>query len=353
MLPAPITSKNLERYGTQFLRIGSSEMQGYRPTMEDFHSIQPSLSEKHPNTAFFGVFDGHGGDRASAFLHKNLGKEVGKLDDPLNKDALAKCLQELDLEFLKGSKHSQHGSTSLFAVLEPQKSSTSDWKGIVSYLGDSRAIIVRSGGTCESLTKDHKPKDPEEKERVKAAGGAVVANRVDGHLAMSRAIGDKGEKDNPNLPMDEQKVIAVPDFTEFELHKGDSLLLFCDGITEQMTNKEVGAFVFDQLKEYDKKKESPDPALIMAKLSDKSLETQSGDNMTAIMVIATDGSDYEKKSEFIPGPYTAFKDSEIFKETYLADAKKFGYEGEELMALVKKTEDSKPKKGIKRPKGED
>lgn len=64
--------------------------------------------------------------------------------------------------------------------------------------GDSRATICRNG-EGKNVTKDHKPNDPEEEARVKAAGGSVVWDRVvaeDGKnmLACARSIGDSKYK---------------------------------------------------------------------------------------------------------------------------------------------------------------
>ena len=44
--------------------------------------------------------------------------------------------------------------------------------------------------TSVAMTDDHKPSNDGEQERVMAAGGQVWMDRVDGSLAMSRAIGD-------------------------------------------------------------------------------------------------------------------------------------------------------------------
>lgn len=61
------------------------------------------------------------------------------------------------------------------------------------------------------MSKDHKPDDPEEHRRIVAAKGWVEDGRVDGMLALSRALGDFEYKNNPNLKARDQKVTAFPD----------------------------------------------------------------------------------------------------------------------------------------------
>jgi serine/threonine protein phosphatase PrpC len=58
--------------------------------------------------------------------------------------------------------------------------------------GDSRVVLGRSSGNemCCPLSEDHKPDNPEEKARIEATGGFVEENRVNGSLALSRALGD-------------------------------------------------------------------------------------------------------------------------------------------------------------------
>ena len=55
--------------------------------------------------------------------------------------------------------------------------------------GDSRTVLARSQG-CLPLSEDHKPDNEIEKARIEAAGGFVAENRVNGNLALSRALGD-------------------------------------------------------------------------------------------------------------------------------------------------------------------
>lgn len=56
--------------------------------------------------------------------------------------------------------------------------------------GDSRAVLSRSGKAIE-LTRDHKPQEPQEKQRIELCGGFVCPDgRLCGELAVARAIGD-------------------------------------------------------------------------------------------------------------------------------------------------------------------
>lgn len=55
--------------------------------------------------------------------------------------------------------------------------------------GDSRAIACQGEKVIE-LSKDHKPQDPIELDRITKANGSVSYGRVNGGLNLSRALGD-------------------------------------------------------------------------------------------------------------------------------------------------------------------
>ena len=61
--------------------------------------------------------------------------------------------------------------------------------------GDSRTVMCKNKVNFD-LSVDHKPNDPEEKRRIVAANGFVEDNRVNGMLALSRALGDFEYKNN-------------------------------------------------------------------------------------------------------------------------------------------------------------
>jgi len=64
--------------------------------------------------------------------------------------------------------------------------------------GDSRACLCLKNGKVIELSWDHKPENDIETKRIKAAGGFIEDGRVQGIIAVSRAIGD-WEYKNPAL----------------------------------------------------------------------------------------------------------------------------------------------------------
>jgi len=307
-------------------------MQGFRIEMEDALTAALKMSGKHSSRAFFGVYDGHGGARCSKYLETAMVKAVGELEDPTNEGALKKVCMAVDAEFLKREDEREDGSTAVFCVVTPQEGKKV-YNITAANIGDSRALLIRADGKIEAMTEDHKPNNAEEMERITRAGGSVSSCRVDGQLALSRAIGDWNYKDNPNLEPKDQKVIPVPDITSFVAKEGDTLLICCDGLFEQMSNEEVGGYVYKQLEET----KYADPADVLKGLLDLSLERGSKDNMSALAVCFRDGTKYHKASgEFVPGPYHQHAHNEKFKKAYLNDAKRHGFEEEKLMSVIPK-----------------
>ena len=78
--------------------------------------------------------------------------------------------------------------------------------------GDSRAVLC-SKDEAIPLSFDHKPQNVEEENRISNSGHFVEDDRVDGNLALSRAIGDFQYKDKPNRPPEDQAVTCNPDIT--------------------------------------------------------------------------------------------------------------------------------------------
>eukprot|EP00457_Paulinella_chromatophora_P006624 gb/GEZN01006643.1/.p1 GENE.gb/GEZN01006643.1/~~gb/GEZN01006643.1/.p1 ORF type:complete len:416 (-),score=66.16 gb/GEZN01006643.1/:320-1567(-) len=295
-LPYPITSKYISRdeaYDGR-LRVGTAEMQGFRLNMEDAMEIRlPSQDAQSPhskNLCFFGVFDGHGGEKASSFTAQTIYPSLFGTSDPRKPTNIVETVLKIDAEFCQRKQDRKQGTTAVFSLVEPLDSSDpknaknpGGFRVVVANLGDSRALLVRSSGRFLPLTKDHKPDNFLEKQRIEAAGGTVSFHRVDGDLAVSRAIGDYVFKNVPNKKPQEQKVIAVPEVSVAVARPGDSLLLCCDGLFERLTSKQVAGFVYREVQAH-KDPEDVDPADIASRLLALSLRCGSGDNMSAILV---------------------------------------------------------------------
>ncbi len=130
------------------------------------------------------------------------------------------------------------------------------------------------------MSHDHKPYLPGETARIEAAGGTVAMRRVNGDLAVSRALGDFTYKQSKNLKPEAQQVSAEPEFIVQERKENDQyLVLACDGIWDVMTNQDVASFTCE------KTIEGIDNLGILAEhLIDEGLIRNSRDNMSAIIV---------------------------------------------------------------------
>ncbi|TCD66613.1 Protein phosphatase 2C 2 [Steccherinum ochraceum] len=216
-----------------------SEMQGWRVTMEDAHAVELDLDEtKGPDSnAFFAVYDGHGGANVSTYAGKNVHKRL--LAEPAYSegrynDALKRAFMQTDQEMRTHPEFARDasGCTAVAALV------TKDNRIIVANAGDSRSVISCSG-EVKALSVDHKPGDDLEKKRVIAAGGYVEFGRVNGNLALSRALGDFEYKKNPSLPAEAQIITCDPDFIEHQITEEDEFLVVaCDGIWDCLTSQQ-------------------------------------------------------------------------------------------------------------------
>ena len=106
-------------------------------------------------------------------------------------------------------------------------------------------------GRVQNLSYDHKPNNELEAKRIVAAGGWVEFNRVNGNLALSRALGDFVFKKNDAKRAEEQIVTAYPDVDVKELTSDhEFILLACDGIWDVLSNEEVLDFVRSRIAQH-------------------------------------------------------------------------------------------------------
>lgn len=90
-------------------------------------------------------------------------------------------------------------------------------------VGDARIVLCRNGRALR-LSYDHKGSDDNEGRRVASAGGLILNNRVNGVLAVTRALGDAYMKDLVTGHPYTTETVIQPDQDEF-------LILACDGVS--------------------------------------------------------------------------------------------------------------------------
>ncbi|KAL1552683.1 protein-serine/threonine phosphatase [Salvia divinorum] len=248
---------------------GAVAVAGRQRTMEDAVTVwmdlcSPLITGCLP-VHYFAIYDGHGGSHFSTVcrqkMHEIFKEELmGEADDPppapappgfavdegLLKEAwrvlISRVFARTETVALDtcscGSEGfecgcdrdsiSYSGTTAVAALM-------TDHHIVVGNCGDSRAVLYRAGHVVP-LSFDHKPGRADEKARIQASGGQVVntdTERVDGILAMSRAIGDVFLKPS---------VISEPDMTLTKrIHDEDEFVIVAsDGMWDVIPMEMAG-----------------------------------------------------------------------------------------------------------------
>jgi serine/threonine protein phosphatase PrpC len=199
-----------------------------------------------PTSALFAVYDGHGGRQVVDFvtkeLHENILRELRKtVSVP---DAMVQAFHTTDNDMIR-SGINVSGCTACVCLLQEERHARVLY---TAHLGDSRAVMAR-GGAATRLTSgtDHKATDPLEGKRVIEAGGHIINDRVNGMLAMTRALGDHILK-MPTLPND--VVSNVPDITSTDLTQQDQFVIIaCDGLWDVISDQQAVEIVNQTFRE--------------------------------------------------------------------------------------------------------
>lgn len=333
ILSHPVTSKNVQRFGDQRMRVGVAEMQGYRTNMEDAHTVQLQL-KSHPLITYIGMFDGHNGAAAAEFMAREMPARLDALPNPADRSAFCAAVEKADADFMSDAQLREHGSTACMVLISNENGKR---KLTVANVGDSRCLVIGTDGSVKFTTVDHKPDTESEAARIRAAGGSVSMGRVNGDLAMSRSIGDSVYKNVDHLGPLVQKVIPTPDVSEVDLLPTDIVLVCCDGLVERLTNEQVATHIMEQLaaqRTSGKSDSDLDPAVVMQSLLEFSLRRGSKDNMSAALILPIDGSSYGRADEYCVGPFSEWADDRAFADAFIGDAKKHGYTRDALMQMV-------------------
>ncbi|XP_050237226.1 probable protein phosphatase 2C 2 [Mercurialis annua] len=300
-LPAPpvvdcksaeeIPDVTLELPTVQFvpsIRSGSFSDIGPRRYMEDEHIRIDDLSThmgslfKFPKpSAFYGVFDGHGGPEAAAYVRKNAMRlffedvkfpqahEVDNIFLEEVENSLQKSFLLADLSLADDSSvSSSSGTTALTAFIFGRLL-------MVANAGDCRAVLSRKGEAID-MSQDHRPVYPAERRRVEELGGYIDDGYLNGVLSVSRALGDWDMKCPRGTP---SPLIADPEFRQVVLTEDDEFLIIgCDGIWDVMSSQHAVSLVRRGLRRHD------DPDQCARDLVMEALRRNTFDNLTVVIV---------------------------------------------------------------------
>lgn len=250
---------------------------GGRNYQEDRHSVFFGI---YKDINYYAVFDGHGDEKVAVFM-KLYFKDIlvielmqGEKSGRTIHDSIFNAFKRLQ-SILPQSIAMHAGSTALVIV---QKEDTL----YVANVGDSRAVI-NVNKKAFPITEDHKPSKKEEYERITQVGGTVITDpfgvpRVNGNLALSRAIGDLYLA---------PAITWVPDIYTLQLTKSNNFLVAAsDGLWDVVSNQELVDFIHFHLSDI-KLHKNPKAALnnVCSNLLKHARQKGSTDNVTILLLI--------------------------------------------------------------------
>jgi serine/threonine protein phosphatase PrpC len=277
-------SENTIVFEVHRFSVGSGCAQGIRPTMEDEEVAIDDLPIPHyPDlcVSWYGCYDGHGSHECSEYLQKNLHKVFqSNFPHSLNVVEIARSLVQTFVS-----------ADDKFSAYAKQRGISPNVGAVVvvvviiansifcANLGDARAILSRNDGSVVGLSQDFKPNLPSESDRIKKCGGQVINNRVNGRLAVSRAIGDMEFKPSGI-------VSNIPEIRYVEMQPNDEfILLACDGLFDVMTSDEVAEFVRAKVTASVARNQEPNPRQIAVDLVTESIMKRNTTDNVTVMII--------------------------------------------------------------------
>ncbi|PVZ99152.1 hypothetical protein BB558_004856 [Smittium angustum] len=237
----PCISNKIDPNGKVSIGVSVDRNKKYRRTMEDSHSVINNFCDVD-GQLYAAIFDGHAGKQAAKWCGENF-HEI--LKDLLSKNKGRPTPDTLNETFLTSDtlisslEKSKSGCTAIVAYIEklhnPSEDDTSkSYNLYCSNVGDARAVLVRNG-VAVRLSYDHKGEDPFEAKRVIENGGFIINNRVNGVLAVTRALGDSSMK----------KVVVGNPYISCTplLPTDDFLILGCDGLWDVISDQDAADLI--------------------------------------------------------------------------------------------------------------
>lgn len=266
----PIEGKSIISVEVRNFTNASHTVQGKHHENEDRVKILPNFLD----IGYYAIFDGHGGHRCADWMTESLHTFLSKTEQWKQAkfdEALKQGFLDAEKAFLEKaiSLRDPTGTCALVAIFHNQTKSL-----YVGNVGDSRAVLCRGGQVVE-LSKDLKPANSQEFQRILSKGGKVVNGRVNGLLAVSRSLGGKELK----IGKLKGPVIPHPQVYKTQLVKEDEFLLMaCDGLFDVFSSQEAINFIKNELQK------DTNLNQICEKLVNEAVKRGSEDDITLIIV---------------------------------------------------------------------
>lgn len=175
-----------ELYGiTVNMAEGSATYRGLRDHQEDRMNKITNLMTLLGVFSIVGVYDGHGGYITSETVSEGLPQLLKRVAE--NATSIGKLVSGIKAAFIMADRTMTNEEDGTCAEVFMDLA----YHLVFAKVGDSISIIVNRDGSYKVVGEHHKGCLPEEKARCEAAGFDIYKSRVDGYLAVSRAIGDK------------------------------------------------------------------------------------------------------------------------------------------------------------------
>jgi protein phosphatase 2C family protein 2/3 len=179
--------------------------QGRRDSMEDNYVLGRFHENTESESQYLAVFDGHAGKECALLAADHSVQMLKQRQNQLPKDEKEWQTLMLQLDqYLRDKLPPNDQSGTTFNGLLVTQGNANEYFIQCINVGDSRSVMCTIDENneikkVEDLSTDHKPNTPLENLRIVNAGGFVTGNRVNGNLALSRALGDFGFKNNSGL----------------------------------------------------------------------------------------------------------------------------------------------------------
>jgi protein phosphatase 2C family protein 2/3 len=206
----------------------SPESKASSPSMPDV------VLDESPVIGFLGVFDGHHGRAAADYVASHLAALISESLRKLHPDAtpederraISSSFELCDETMRASGKAGESGSTAgVIIVLEDRVH--------MCNVGDCKlAAVTKEGDLLASIDNDHSPlKNSDECARLSAANIAVINGRVNGEIAITRALGDYKFKP-ATQPASQHALLCLPEITTVPRKDLSTAVVGCDGVWE-------------------------------------------------------------------------------------------------------------------------